>query len=137
MSEPGYCAQFYPTANCNNKGPGNPLHRSELASRRRRLGRSPGAELDRWRCTEATTQASVAIIKDRRWPASARREHLGVAGVNSYSPMLSPHTGEITSAATQRLAALVRQHPHSGPLMLRSDSNAALHQNGHRTEVGP
>ena len=25
ISEPGYCAQFYPTANCNNEGPGNPL----------------------------------------------------------------------------------------------------------------
>ena len=24
ISEPGYCAQFYPTANCNNEGPGNP-----------------------------------------------------------------------------------------------------------------
>jgi len=24
VSEPGYCAQFYPTANCNNRGPGNP-----------------------------------------------------------------------------------------------------------------
>jgi hypothetical protein len=24
MSEPGYCAQFYPYANCQNKGPGNP-----------------------------------------------------------------------------------------------------------------
>ena len=24
ISEPGYCAQFYPTANCQNKGPGNP-----------------------------------------------------------------------------------------------------------------
>jgi hypothetical protein len=24
VSEPGYCAQFYPTANCQNKGPGNP-----------------------------------------------------------------------------------------------------------------
>jgi hypothetical protein len=24
MSEPGYCAQFYPNANCQNKGPGNP-----------------------------------------------------------------------------------------------------------------
>ena len=22
ISEPGYCAQFYPTANCQNKGPG-------------------------------------------------------------------------------------------------------------------
>jgi hypothetical protein len=24
ISDPGYCAQFYPTANCNNEGPGNP-----------------------------------------------------------------------------------------------------------------
>ena len=24
ISEPGYCAQFYPSANCNNRGPGNP-----------------------------------------------------------------------------------------------------------------
>jgi hypothetical protein len=24
IAEPGYCAQFYPTANCQNKGPGNP-----------------------------------------------------------------------------------------------------------------
>ncbi len=23
--EPGYCAQFYPNANCQNKGPGNPV----------------------------------------------------------------------------------------------------------------
>jgi hypothetical protein len=24
ISEPGYCAFFYPNANCQNKGPGNP-----------------------------------------------------------------------------------------------------------------
>ncbi|WJR81547.1 hypothetical protein [Bradyrhizobium sp. NP1] len=24
IQEPGYCAFFYPNANCNNKGPGNP-----------------------------------------------------------------------------------------------------------------
>ena len=24
VSNPGYCAQFYPNANCQNKGPGNP-----------------------------------------------------------------------------------------------------------------
>jgi hypothetical protein len=24
IQEPGYCAFFYPTANCQNKGPGNP-----------------------------------------------------------------------------------------------------------------
>ena len=26
ISEPGYCAQFYPNANCQNYGPGNPLY---------------------------------------------------------------------------------------------------------------
>ena len=34
--EPGYCAQFYPNANCQNKGPGNPytdpnFHRNQGA----------------------------------------------------------------------------------------------------------
>jgi hypothetical protein len=24
IQEPGYCAFFYPNANCQNKGPGNP-----------------------------------------------------------------------------------------------------------------
>ena len=24
MGEPGYCAFYYPSANCQNKGPGNP-----------------------------------------------------------------------------------------------------------------
>jgi hypothetical protein len=25
ICEPGYCAQFYPNANCQNEGPGNPF----------------------------------------------------------------------------------------------------------------
>jgi hypothetical protein len=36
ISEPGYCAQFYPNANCQNEGPGNPytdrnFHRNQGA----------------------------------------------------------------------------------------------------------
>jgi hypothetical protein len=36
IQEPGYCAFFYPTANCQNKGPGNPytdpnFHRTQGA----------------------------------------------------------------------------------------------------------
>ncbi|MFY9951701.1 hypothetical protein [Bradyrhizobium sp.] len=36
ISGPGYCAQFYPNANCQNKGPGNPytdpnFHRNQGA----------------------------------------------------------------------------------------------------------
>ena len=26
VEDPGYCAQYYPGANCNNYGPGNPLY---------------------------------------------------------------------------------------------------------------
>jgi hypothetical protein len=53
ISEPGYCAFFYPNANCQNKGPGNPytdpnarrggLAQSEtvgIATKRPRLYRS-------------------------------------------------------------------------------------------------
>jgi len=53
ISEPGYCAFFYPNANCQNKGPGNPytdpnaqrggLAQSEtvgIAAKRPRLYRS-------------------------------------------------------------------------------------------------
>ena len=36
IQEPGYCAFFYPNANCQNKGPGNPytdpnFHRNQAA----------------------------------------------------------------------------------------------------------
>lgn len=27
VEDPGYCAQYYPNANCDNYGPGNPLYR--------------------------------------------------------------------------------------------------------------
>ena len=38
ISEPGYCAFFYPNANCQNKGPGNPYtdpnyQRGQVAAR--------------------------------------------------------------------------------------------------------
>jgi hypothetical protein len=31
ISDPGYCAQFYPNANCQNLGPGNPYTGSRVA----------------------------------------------------------------------------------------------------------
>lgn len=35
IQEPGYCAQFYPNANCENKGPGNPYgHYQQPAAQR-------------------------------------------------------------------------------------------------------
>jgi hypothetical protein len=41
ISDPGYCAQFYPNANCQNKGPGNPYtgsYQRQLESQRYRDG---------------------------------------------------------------------------------------------------
>lgn len=38
ISEPGYCAFFYPYANCQNKGPGNPYTDPNF----RRTGASDG-----------------------------------------------------------------------------------------------
>jgi hypothetical protein len=40
MSEPAYCAFFYPNANCQNKGPGNPY---TDPSYRRNGGQSSGS----------------------------------------------------------------------------------------------
>ena len=30
VEDPGYCAQYYPSANCQNYGPGNPLYPGSL-----------------------------------------------------------------------------------------------------------
>jgi hypothetical protein len=38
ISEPGYCAQFYPYANCQNKGPNNPY----TGDYQRRINRGDG-----------------------------------------------------------------------------------------------
>lgn len=31
VEDPGYCAQYYPNANCTNYGPGNPLYPGSFA----------------------------------------------------------------------------------------------------------
>jgi hypothetical protein len=61
ISEPGYCAFFYPDANCQNKGPGNPytdpnFHRNQGASRS-------------WSSGE--TLGMAAKRPQRHWPASS------------------------------------------------------------------
>jgi hypothetical protein len=54
ISEPGYCAQFYPNANCQNKGPGNPY----TGSYQRGLGQSNGM----W-----TGDQTVGVVTSKRW----------------------------------------------------------------------
>jgi hypothetical protein len=57
ISEPGYCAFFYPNANCQNKGPGNPYTDSNY---QRRIGQGdPMAGAD---------QTAVVVRKRSRTP---------------------------------------------------------------------
>jgi len=48
---PGYCAQYYPNANCQNKGPGNPLTRGyyERQAAQNQNWQDQGYRRDRWR----------------------------------------------------------------------------------------
>lgn len=41
---PGYCAQFYPNANCQNKGPNNP-YTGDYQRRNEIRARMPGAQV--------------------------------------------------------------------------------------------
>jgi hypothetical protein len=54
IQEPGYCAQFYPNANCQNKGPGNPY----TGSYQRSLEQSNGM----W-----TGDQTVGVATSKRW----------------------------------------------------------------------
>ena len=44
ISEPGYCAFFYPNANCQNKGPGNPYTDSNYNRRISQGDLMPGVD---------------------------------------------------------------------------------------------
>jgi hypothetical protein len=44
ISEPGYCAFFYPNANCQNKGPGNPYTDSNYHRRISQGDAMPGPD---------------------------------------------------------------------------------------------
>jgi hypothetical protein len=55
VQEPGYCAQFYPNGNCQNKGPGNPYGRYAL----------PAAQGNYWSGGETV---GVASRRSRTYP---------------------------------------------------------------------
>jgi hypothetical protein len=61
MSEPAYCAFFYPNANCQNKGPGNPYTDPNC---RRNGGLSSGqwsgaTDAPAWKKTRRSSNASA------------------------------------------------------------------------------
>jgi hypothetical protein len=66
MQEPAYCAQFYPGANCQNKGPGNPYTDPNY---RRDGGPSSG----QWASGEATGIAPKRHTRTRSAPPTYHR----------------------------------------------------------------
>ena len=60
VSEPGYCAFFYPNANCQNKGPGNPYGNYQ----------QPAAQRNDWSSGETV---GVAPKRTRAYRATAAR----------------------------------------------------------------
>jgi len=62
ISEPGYCAFFYPTANCQNKGPGNPYGNYQ----------QPGAQRTDWSSGE-TVGVAPKRSRANRYGSSAPR----------------------------------------------------------------
>ena len=55
IEDPGYCAQFYPNGNCQNKGPGNPYGHYQL----------PGLQRNDWASGETV---GVAPKRSRTYP---------------------------------------------------------------------
>jgi hypothetical protein len=55
VQEPGYCAQFYPNGNCQNKGPGNPYGHYQL----------PGVQRNDWASGETV---GMAPKRSRTYP---------------------------------------------------------------------
>jgi hypothetical protein len=60
IQEPGYCAFFYPNANCQNKGPGNPYGNYQ----------QPAAQRNDWSSGETV---GAAPKRSRTYRASAVR----------------------------------------------------------------
>ena len=62
VQEPGYCAFFYPNANCQNKGPGNPYGNY----------RQPAAQGNAWSSGE-TVGVAAKRSRTHRYGSSAGR----------------------------------------------------------------
>jgi hypothetical protein len=60
IQEPGYCAFFYPNANCQNKGPGNPYGNYQ----------QPAAQRNDWSGSETV---GAAPKRSRAYRSSAAR----------------------------------------------------------------
>jgi hypothetical protein len=65
IQEPGYCAFFYPNANCQNKGPGNPYTDPNY-------GRDGGQSSGQWSSGETVGVAPTRPPRTRSAPTTYR-----------------------------------------------------------------
>lgn len=59
VEDPGYCAQYYPSANCQNYGAGNPLYRG---------GSGPASPYGAYAAAAPVAVAPVVVHRHRRHP---------------------------------------------------------------------
>ncbi len=65
IQNPGYCAQFYPNGNCQNKGPGNPYGHYQ----------QPGVQRNDWASGETAGMAPKrSRAHHRSGPSAARMQ---------------------------------------------------------------
>jgi hypothetical protein len=64
IQEPGYCAFFYPNANCENKGPGNPYGRYQ----------QPPAQPNNWSGQDTVGMATTKRSRTYRSSSATRQQ---------------------------------------------------------------
>jgi hypothetical protein len=89
--DPGYCAQFYPNANCQNKGPGNPY----TGSYQRRVA-NQNSSYNRWDDGRRTYRDSGF------WPADAAAGVAGAAVGTAAAVATAPFRGAYASDTGNR-----------------------------------
>jgi hypothetical protein len=62
IQNPGYCAFYYPNANCQNKGPGNPYGSYQ----------QPGVQKNDWSSRETVAMAPKRSRAHRSGPSATR-----------------------------------------------------------------
>jgi hypothetical protein len=88
---PGYCAQFYPNANCQNKGPGNPYTGDYQRSAAYQQNTTWNNSYNRWDDNRYRTR------RDRFWPgdvaAGVVGGAIGTAGAIATAPFAAFDNG--------------------------------------------
>jgi hypothetical protein len=107
VSNPGYCAQFYPDANCQNKGPGNPYSDSRYyqsqAHYQNQNGQDHGYRHDRRRSDSYNRYENDSGF----WPGDVAAGVVGRAVAPAAAVATAPFTAPIGGDNYARLNGFV------------------------------